>query len=336
MNQVGTSYHRGIDGLKGVFTLYIFSFHAIASTLASQPAWLRFFFGGMKFTLPVFFLLSGFLLTQSYLTTSERGVLPFLLRRFARIWPLYLICVLFLWWRYELSPWSIFLQLSFLFGFVMYDPQHLPNVEAWSLFNEEVFYLVTPLLLYKINKLRSLVILIGSALLYYYWMSMARDWGVPETNHFISRFFLANLVFFCAGITCYFVREDKTALGRPVGWFFLFALGGGAAVIYPPLVRLPVALICFLIALNPIGPLSKVFKATPLCWVGRRCYFIYLFHGLALRHWARLFPPTSTAGLLSNVLLLGILLLAAGVSWSYFERPCMDWMRSKIREKFAN
>ena len=83
--------HNEFDTLRiGAATAVIFSHH-FALTRTPAPAWLNFgMVGGVA--VMVFFTISGYLVTQSW--SREPGVVPFLWKRWLRVWPGVLVAVL--------------------------------------------------------------------------------------------------------------------------------------------------------------------------------------------------------------------------------------------------
>ena len=86
----------GLDGARALATLSVFFFHALWRTPALAP--LRPVLGHADIGVEVFFILSGFLVTRPLLAHAVlggRAVSPvdFWRKRFARIWPAYLVAL---------------------------------------------------------------------------------------------------------------------------------------------------------------------------------------------------------------------------------------------------
>ena len=86
----------GLDGARAIATLSVFGFHALWRTAALDP--LRPVLGHADIGVEVFFILSGFLVTRPLLAHAVAGGRPvrfadFWRRRFARIWPAYLVAL---------------------------------------------------------------------------------------------------------------------------------------------------------------------------------------------------------------------------------------------------
>jgi len=135
---------------------------------------------------PIFFVLSGFLIGHRYFDSTETlrgGAFNYFINRFIRIIPLYLvITILNILW-YKLNNREALLNLTLLHGFfsdVVFDP--LPH--TWSLTVELTFYILVPFIFFLIRKrvdvlLQSLLFLIIGLLITYYINRFPIDnfWG---------------------------------------------------------------------------------------------------------------------------------------------------------------
>jgi len=100
-------------------------------------------------SLDIFFLISGFVISYSVMREYQRngGVRwsSFLVKRFARLYPCYLIVLLAclpVWWPNAHNVWANLLQVN---NFVPEDKQYL--IWTWSLAAEFQFYLIFALIL---------------------------------------------------------------------------------------------------------------------------------------------------------------------------------------------
>src|SRR5688572_1813273 len=158
------TYYPSLDVLRGIAITIVFFYH----TFHFIPI---FGFGWMGVDL--FFVLSGFLITDLLLVTPKNGnyFRNFYMRRFLRIFPLYYL-VLFVF--FFLSPnffspqnmheFDFYHQNQFWFWtqlqnwfFVSKGLGPLPYVtHLWSLAIEEQFYLIWPVLLFLVKDLKKL------------------------------------------------------------------------------------------------------------------------------------------------------------------------------------
>jgi peptidoglycan/LPS O-acetylase OafA/YrhL len=165
------SYYPALDGLRGVAILLVVLFHNFGFIN-------YFFFGWLGVDL--FFVLSGFLITDILLKTFNRPdyLRNFYARRILRIFPLYylsLIIFLFIlpniynppvdFTYYINNQWWLWTYLqNWLYIFEPSRSGHALN-HLWSLAVEEQFYLVWPLVILLLRKPKYLLVLISFVLL---------------------------------------------------------------------------------------------------------------------------------------------------------------------------
>lgn len=175
------SHYPGLDGLRAIAVIMVFFQHYGGGKL--------FIFGWGWTGVDIFFVLSGFLITGILYDSQHQPnkYLNFYMRRTLRIFPLYyllwfifLILIPFVHWQWDWrwATWPTyvgnyagfflihpsenvyeFTRITFgenvtkSFGY----PMHLYIGHFWSLCVEEQFYLIWPLLVYKIGSRKSLI-----------------------------------------------------------------------------------------------------------------------------------------------------------------------------------
>ena len=151
-----SSYRPDVDGLRAVAVLLVVAFHAF-------PGWVPGGFIGVD----VFFVISGFLISQIILREARAGSFSFLnfyARRFRRILPALILVLISVWamgWIYLLPAEftslgkHILAGATFVSNFRLYGEagyfdlaaEYKPLLHLWSLGVEEQFYLLYPLFL---------------------------------------------------------------------------------------------------------------------------------------------------------------------------------------------
>ncbi len=154
----------GLDVVRGVAISGVIMFHGVVnaahyfhSRISSiQEASLTFFTQGAM-GVPLFFVLSGFLITGILLDTrtEKHYFKTFYIRRILRIVPIYLLMIILLKSLGEIS-WT-FVLISLLY---LCNMTHSANIGPqygvfWSLSVEEQFYLVWPFVIRKLTPRRS-------------------------------------------------------------------------------------------------------------------------------------------------------------------------------------
>lgn len=153
---------RPLTSLRALAALLVFLYHYAVvhapdggAGVPLRAVWAHGYMG-----VPMFFVLSGFLITRLYFDPLRRGSVglrTFLVKRVARIWPLFLLlavvqhAVLWAQGRLPLSAdWLVTLSMSQgWFADLLYAG--LPP--AWSLTIEETFYLLVPVFCLLIDRL---------------------------------------------------------------------------------------------------------------------------------------------------------------------------------------
>jgi peptidoglycan/LPS O-acetylase OafA/YrhL len=160
-----------LDGIRGLAILLVLYHHLFWSNPHSGNRifdFLNAIRGSAFVGVNLFFALSGFLITGILLdtVTTQKFFKTFYARRTLRIFPLYygVLLVLLLLTRplhFVWSGWQYF-YLTYTANLVLWQrgPLILPGTSInhfWSLQVEEQFYLIWPLIIYRVRSLRSLI-----------------------------------------------------------------------------------------------------------------------------------------------------------------------------------
>lgn len=194
---------ESLDGLHGLLVLYVMYHHfalVFDSAMMAGNSVLQAFASSGALGVRCFFIISGFVIFHQMhrrWLMDPKPIQNFYIRRFFRIIPLWWLVVLLYAIFHKLDASVIGLNLTFLFGFVMYDRTMMPVPQSWSLFVEEFFYILFPWLYRNIISVRGALLgLILSLVVASLWRTFASFLGVPTTNYFIEYFPLANMPFF--------------------------------------------------------------------------------------------------------------------------------------------
>lgn len=157
------SRNYGLDVLRATAILLVMSCHALFFVIALVPETalvkqISYFCG--FWGVELFFILSGFLIGRIIRERVESAtaswLLPFWIRRWCRTLPCYLLFLLLnlLWYRYQNAtlPESWAYYLIFAQNLAWPHPAFFP--ESWSLAVEEYFYLLFPLTIVALTRVR--------------------------------------------------------------------------------------------------------------------------------------------------------------------------------------
>ncbi len=338
-----------IDGLRFVaimaVILYHLNDHLITKTgRRGEADWLSDLLSHGYIGVPLFFALSGFIISRPFLAGTAPPIGRFFLRRLTRLEPPYLINLLLI---YTLLVLVLGMDAAELFSHLLASALYIHyfvfggastiNFVAWSLEIELQFYVLAPLLLAALGwagpgprrlALISLVLL-GS------WAQQA-----PEMTHsFLGLTLLRYGGFFAAGILAadVFVNRWQQRPSLSIGGDGLALLGivllGAALTGVPWAAGLMPAWILLILLGSLCGRWSShALSVRPVYLIGGMCYTLYLYHFYVISAVSRLLLPWMDA---SHPLWLNLVLLAIGVLpvvlltgtllFVAIERPFMAW-----------
>ncbi len=300
-----------------------------------------------------FFLLSGFVLAQSYANTrwNKHSLARFVMARFARIYPAYLLSlVLVSWFVFEflLKPGRTIAQKAAVVGDYAFVLQGWTgslnvgwNTPAWSLSCEFFFYLCFPLLFLWLGRASLRRTLVALILCFVLPILLARA-GVPgiwKPIHHLSDF-VAGIA--AARIYSALLQSGiRTAIRKQVGfWLTALALAAGAAFIINPhvldgsVMTLNTVLrplnVALLIGLATGGGFVVRLLSTPVVgYLGKASYSMYILH-IPLLWWFSRYTsfrfgaaPPAWTGFLFMAAVVGVSIAA----FEFVEAPANRWIR---------
>jgi len=327
-------YRSDIDGLRAVAVLPVILFHAGVGV-----------FSGGFVGVDVFFVISGFLITQIIIDEIEKNefsIVSFYERRARRILPaLFVVMAVSLvggWlWMLpnQLKDYSQSLVAVSLFAsnvlfwkkdnYFSSAAEEKPLLHTWSLAVEEQFYLLFPLLilfLWRLGRDRVFIIVIAMAII----SLMLSEWGgrhAPVANFYLAPTRMWELL---AGSILAFLVNRKI---EPNGALALLGLIGVCVSIFafdestpfPGLYAiLPVAGTAFVIAFSGPGTVTyKILSSKGLVGVGLISYSAYLWHQpiFAFIRIKSLSSPSINLMLFMSLISIGL----GYLSWRFVERP---------------
>jgi peptidoglycan/LPS O-acetylase OafA/YrhL len=342
----------GLDALRALAALSIVEFHAVGIyARGSAPgAWTRDWVARLDVGVPVFFLLSGFLLYRPFVRARIAGAQPrvraYAWRRALRIFPGYwvalVVAVVALGLSGALAPRYLLLVQAYSKDTVAGG---LP--QAWTLCIEIAFYAFLPLWAALVRRTRAPELPALAAL---FAVSVAYKLVVLATAvgaHVgaVDPWIIALPAYwdmFALGMGLAVVSTRRAIPGHPVAWWLgalaLFVLSAkGAGLAHPSaggfthaqvLTRhyLYAAIAFCVLAAGLTGP--RPLEVAPLRALGRISYGIYLYHLTVLGllgkwHLARLEDDVHPY-LLWSALAIGGTVLIACASWLVVERPALS------------
>jgi peptidoglycan/LPS O-acetylase OafA/YrhL len=367
-------YITGLDGLRAIAVLAVIAYH------------LNFDWGaGGLLGVTVFFVLSGYLITDlliaEFVTTNRINFKNFWIRRARRLLPaMFTMLLVVITWvtifeqsmldrleedtvaaiLYVSNWWYIFQDLSY---FESFGPPSLLT-HFWSLAVEEQFYILWPLMIVLMLKLKvkegSLfsIILLGAIASAAAMTILYEPGSDPSRVYYGTDTRVFSLLLGASLAVIWPSRKLSTSLPSEIRWKLdfvgLFAL---AFIFYMfwgtdqyqdflyqgGMVAMSVAsMLVVAVIVHPSSKLNTVLSFKPLRWIGVRSYGIYLWHFpvivLTSPQWGADAPT-----LVRTSVQLFLILTFASLSWTFIENPirkgaltrfcrvvkCGEWRREK-------
>lgn len=348
--------HRlsGLDGLRGTAAVCILVMHVwlfeYADAGKPDKQTVDLIIGELRLALPLFFVLSGYLLVRPWLKAAANGTDPpnvrdYLRKRGARILPAYWLAVIgsvALVWGADsrLMPAADHLPLFMLFlqNYDIHSVGHL-NPPMWTLGVEMTFYLVLPIIGWIFvrgrtgpkGQLAICALLLAAGVAFNWWAEAS---GAPRT---LTTSLLSQSPYFAIGMATAVICRTR----RLPGWV---ALAGLALVAADALWHIktnaglehtvrdvPAGIGFALIIASP----PKVFDLKAFRTLGKLSYGIYLWH-FPVIIWMRLNGMWPEQGLVIDALIvLAPTLLIAAFTWHFVERPAIAWSHRKRQRRAA-
>lgn len=323
--------------------------YPLTASHAGEPiAWLMGYEDGGGLAVSVFFVISGYLITPSYL--NSRSTLEYLAKRASRIFPALFVAVIT-----TTAVLSVFSSrgiggyfgdsatYAYLSNIVMDVRFNLPGVfednpypntvngSLWTLPFEVIMYLVV-LMLGRVSQLNMRGAMIAAAASFVAFVVATK---VPHVGNVvllgISQFtpVIKLVTFFLLGSVLFFVRRKYSisptfalvsmllivaTFGTQIGQYF-YVLLFPAVIIYVAHVRLP-----FITGFGRHGDIS---------------YGVYIYAFPVQQAVVHLFAGSITIGSLF-VRALCVTVLLSILSWKFIEAPVLNRVRSHIRRRRAN
>lgn len=289
------SYNPRLDGLRAIAVLMVVFHHY------RIPG-----FNGGMYGVDIFFVLSGFLITQILIKGQQQKQSLFLFywRRFLRLMPaLAFLCFGFLIFsfvsgglippRYAITDIfaSLFYMSNWTRAFTIGVPAILGN--TWSLAIEEQFYLIWPLLfLFLTSKNKSKNVL----LITFFIFLISATWGIyADYIGIVTERVYNGFDTHCSGLIlgCCLALLNQFTLGekifKSIAKFWLLAtisliclvifIQSGIGTALPSLAASLIAAILIITACyNPTSLLGKILEKKSMVSVGKISYSLYLWH----------------------------------------------------------
>ena len=331
-----------LTGLRFLLALWVILHHLtgpgqeLDAWVRSLPYILYAVVRGGYLAVTTFFVLSGFVLSRSYTTTTWNGksLLRYGVGRFARVYPVY------------------GLSLAMVLPFILSDRTpgkgslvaahglllqgwlgHIPvnwNTPAWSLSCEAFFYLMFPLAAVAMQGATWRSTLALAAVSCVLTRAM---WAVGISDEIKPLIHLSDFLMGIAASRVYDLLQLRRR--RPAGaWLYLSGAAMGSALIaYPGLLPARVDLNTALRPLNALlllgfalggGAVGRILSSNAAVYLGKSSYAMYILHVPVLwwyLRWSHGFSVT---------LYLALVIGLSALVYRFIEEPANRWLRARV------
>jgi peptidoglycan/LPS O-acetylase OafA/YrhL len=314
-----SGYRAGsLTGLRAVAALLIVGTHAAYGTGQLSNGYLGALYARLEVGVPIFFVLSGFLLFRPWVRAAANGTSSPSLRRYAfrrirRIAPAYIVVVLIAYGLYEFRDagpnpghtWTGLLEhltLTQIYQPVYFYVMHQGLTQTWSLAVEFAFYAVMPLLAALLltticrGVWRPVLLLAGlgcMGAITVVWLSIQHttDWLPSSAGIWLP----AHLVYFVGGMVLAVLQVHRRRV-NPAITGVIAVLGflavstsiagdvtAGTEALWQNLTKvfLYVVVACSavaVLALSEGSGFERLLGTRPVVWLGEISYEVFLLH----------------------------------------------------------
>ena len=346
-----------LTGIRAIAAYMVFIHHRNPFDVSIFGKSIHDFFGEFHVGVTLFFVLSGFLICNRYYDDKNFSFRAYLLKRFARIYPMYFILTSFTFVFY-----AIFLQQNRINNFAIYvfnilflrgffdDIKFSGIAQGWSLTVEEMFYFLAPLffILFRKSKLFLLfipIVFVAFGIVLVHLFSGLDFHGFFKSYDFMLGYtFFGRITEFFVGMAlAVFMKRDN--YNNPFKYFTLMGVIGIIISIYflstlkiensaGSTSLLGNLLNTLFLPLFGFAPLfyglikektwfSRMLSNDTFVLLGKSSYVFYLIH---IGVFVFLFEKITT----NSFILFLMLNLTAVLLYHYLEKPLNDYFRNKI------
>lgn len=292
-------YIPGLNGIRAIAVFFVILFHW---ELPPALSFLRTILPNGNFGVNLFFVLSGFLISSILLIEKEKAgglnqlnkkiIINFYIRRFLRIFPIYYLTLLILFFT-SLPGFSenFIFYLTYTENFHVYFTHTWDSFShTWSLAVEEQFYLVWPFIIIFIKKSKLIYVFLFFILLGPLFSIFQTVFLKPALNVFIlppscfDAFGLGGLLAYCYTNNNLTQIKKWTKILLPFSiilfFYWIFAPMGGHFQYFKRSSDSIMAcgLILFCLSNNHVNIRNKLLENKVMYQLGMVSYGIYLFH----------------------------------------------------------
>jgi peptidoglycan/LPS O-acetylase OafA/YrhL len=370
MNPNSKNFFGGLESLRGLAALLVVFLHIKwTNSLTTLP-----FFRNGYLMVDLFFVLSGFVICHNYgqKIGNARDAGHFMFLRLGRLYPLHLFCLIaflcieiakyigelkFHLVPYASAAFSINNAPSFIAHLLLIQifcpfAEYSFNGPSWSISAEFYTYLIFALVVWVFPKRKS--VLIVSVFLVLISTFLMLFFGISGSTELTGWSFLRCILGFFMGVLAYHAYDryhshisrwsGRIAFCLPVFLVVFMSLKENPKL--DGTIVLPVFFVLIIaIAAEPAGGrISRMLDYTPLRWLGRISYSIYMTHYMVLMFLSRcvnraqnhFYPNDRNAiGLAFVFLAIAAVLFISRLTYQWIEKPFQNEFRKLSTKHFG-
>ena len=344
-----------LDGLRGLAIALVLMYHYAGGVMNVVPQMVSklLSFAVLGWVgVDLFFVLSGFLIGGILLDARDSPTYfrTFYRRRFFRIFPLYFafLLVVAAVTQHEFAfPWLAAVTFTENLWMTLHNTMGPTTFSiTWSLAIEEQFYLILPLVIYFVRG-RSLKWVLGAGIVVAPLIRLVITFTHPNVATFVL--LPCRMDALLLGVsTAYFIRQPGAmqwlkshqrnlwttieVLTVACGLFYTHSIQDETVTRTIGYTCFDVLFACILLTALVDEKLAHALRARWLRSLGEVAYFVYLFHQIVFQF---MFGGVSTsiyswqAWALIPIAALGVTIIAAKLSWAFFENPLIQFGRKE-------
>ncbi|HDL6959926.1 TPA: acyltransferase [Yersinia enterocolitica] len=330
--------------------------------LHRTPTWdLFYIFQYGNYGVLLFFIISGFIITFLHLNGKIEGTRKFLIKRFARIFPIYwittLLCIMVAYYNYQTgfdgwSPLADFAQIGWIQTFTLLPLQDgwLVNVVAWSLIYEIWYYILFAIFIYLLRNKFILGVIGYAYLVLVIQLAFPQiissdflgiNWSIIFSTlnwFFIMGACIAYISFDRSGkykLLCYITLLSCFLFQILIGYKNQYAAKGGQIT---ELVLLTASL-TLVIGSMYLETFKNIKFPKPIIFIGNISYTLYLFHYVWVEIvrgvFSEFIPGLYKDSITEKTAYYISLFIISFIIYKYIEIPSNKFLRKKLLSKKA-
>jgi peptidoglycan/LPS O-acetylase OafA/YrhL len=339
---------QALTGLRFFLALWVIFNHLVGKGHVYEPvarmlpAPLEAIMRGGYLAVPTFFVLSGFVLAKTYASTAwnPASVWKYLVGRFARLYPVYLLSLLIVLpfivaAKDQPKGWLVAMHLTLTQGWFVGHYTAGWNTPAWTLSCEMFFYLMFPLLIVTMKDLEWTGT-IGAGVLSCVAPHVLLGFGMSDQIKPLMH--LSDFVMGIAAARAFELLTERrvAAAGK---WLYRIGLLGSAAIIgYGEFVPKSLSINTLLRPMNALlllglglggGWIARTLSTRPIVYLGEASYGMYILH-IPILWWAVRWP-----GFAVRYLYVAFVVAVSCIVYAVLEQPANRFLRSMVGQPKA-